>query len=224
MNAKGHVTSIIVADDHPIVLHGVVTLLNCQSDLRVIASCDNGTGVLDAIQKWSPDVAVLDIAMPGSNGLEVLAGLVRMHATTKVIFLTATARDDQLLTAIARGAKGIILKETATEDLVRCVREVAAGRSWFPADLVDAALERETGRHLQRELIEEGLTVRERQVMRLVSEGISNKEIGRRLGLSEGTIKIHLHNIYDKIGVPNRTALTAVAIAHRDQLVLSRTR
>jgi len=221
MRARRRLTSIVVADDHPIVLHGVVGLLSCQSDLSIIASCDNGMAAIDAIQRWSPDVAVLDIAMPGCSGLDVLASIAREHVATKVIFLTATARDDQLLTAIARGAKGIILKDAAPQDLVRCVREVAAGRSWFPADLVDVALERETGRRSQRELIEEGLTVRERQVMRLVSEGLSNKEIGRRLGLSEGTVKIHLHNIYDKIGVPNRTALTAVAIAHRDQLGLS---
>jgi len=213
------VTSIVVADDHPIVLHAVTGLLNSQADMKVIASCSDGTAAVDAIRKWSPDIAVLDIAMPGFSGLDVLASIAAANAATKVIFLTATAKDDQLLTALARGAKGIMLKDTALQDLVRCVREVAAGRNWFPTDVVDAALERETGRRLQRELIEEGLTARERQVMLLVSEGLSNKEIGRRLGLSEGTIKIHLHNIYEKIGVPNRTALTAVAIAHRDELV-----
>ena len=174
MRARRRLTSIVVADDHPIVLHGVVGLLSCQSDLSIIASCDNGMAAIDAIQRWSPDVAVLDIAMPGCSGLDVLASIAREHVATKVIFLTATARDDQLLTAIARGAKGIILKDAAPQDLVRCVREVAAGRSWFPADLVDVALERETGRRSQRELIEEGLTVRERQVMRLVSRKLAD--------------------------------------------------
>ena len=96
-----------------------------------------------------PDIAVLDISMPGLNGLDVLSGITSEGFSTKVIFLTAVASDSQILTAITRGAKGIMLKDTAPESLADCVRQVAAGREWFPADVVDAAIERETGRRVQ---------------------------------------------------------------------------
>jgi DNA-binding NarL/FixJ family response regulator len=208
-----------VADDHPVVLHGLGSLLAAQSDLLVVASCADGEAAVQAVQRYEPDVAVLDIAMPRLDGLDALAMIVARHAT-KVILLSATATDEQVLIAIARGAKGIMLKETAVDDLINCVREVAAGGLWLPPALVEAALERETGRRLQTDRISQSLTIREREVMKQVSEGLTNKEVASRLGLSEGTVKIHLHNIYEKVGVPNRTALTALAIAYRNQLAM----
>jgi two-component system nitrate/nitrite response regulator NarL len=209
--------SVVIADDHPVVLHGVADLLRSHADMNVVSVCSDGAAAMDAIQKFAPDVALLDFAMPGKSGLEVLSNMTATRSTTKVIFLTATATDSQLITAVACGARGIMLKDTALNDLVDCVRAVAAGGHWLPPDLLDAALRRETGRQLARELIDGVLTQREREVMRLVAEGLSNKDVGRRLNLSEGTVKIHLHNIYKKLDVPNRTVLTAVAIAHRDQ-------
>jgi RNA polymerase sigma factor (sigma-70 family) len=208
-------TSVLVADDHPVVLHGVTAMLGSQPDLTIVAACSDGASAAERIRSLTPDVAVLDIAMPKLNGLDVLSSVVADGGLTKVIFLTATATDDQLLAAVARGAKGIMLKDTVPDDLVRCVREVIGGGQWLPAEIVDAALEREIGRRLQTERITQMLTEREREVMRHVAEGLSNKEVGKRLGLSEGTVKIHLHNIYEKVGVPNRTALTALAVTHR---------
>jgi len=218
MTRVRHQLSLVVADDHPVVLHGVVALLRSCSDLKVVAVCHNGSAALEAIRKLVPDVAVLDIAMPDMNGLDVLSSLAVNGCDTKFVFLTATASDTQILAAIARGAKGIMLKDTAPSELIECVRQVGSGGSWFPPTVVDSAFERETGRRLERERIKQESTARERQVMRLVSQGLSNKEIAGQLNLTEGTIKIHLHNIYEKLGVRNRSALTAVAIAHRDQL------
>jgi len=212
-------TSIVVADDHPVVLHGVADLLRTERDLRIVAVCRDGLSAISAIRERRPDLAVLDIAMPGKSGLEVLTAIAAEGAATKVILLTATATDSQIVGAIARGVSGIILKDTAVHDLISCVREVAAGRTWLPPEIVGAALERETGREVQRDLFE-SLTDREREVMRLVAEGLSNKDVARQLNISEGTIKIHLHKIYEKLGIRNRTALAAVAIAHRDVLAL----
>ena len=217
MTQSPRYTSIVVADDHPIVLHGVADLLKSERDLRIVAVCRDGLSAISAIRERRPDLAVLDIAMPGKSGLEVLTAIAAEGAATKVIFLTATATDSQILGAIARGVSGIILKDTAPHDLIACVREVAAGKTWLPPEIVSTALERETGRRLQRGLIE-SLTDREREVMRLVAEGLSNKEVARRLKISEGTTKIHLHKIYEKLGIANRTALAAVAIAHRGPL------
>ena len=218
MKGSPRTLSIVVADDHPVVLHGIAAILQADAEMEVVAVCSDGAAAVKAIRKFTPSVAVLDVAMPGLNGLDVLAAIATDGHGTKVVLLTATATDGQILTAIARGVKGILLKDAALDDLVDCVREVAAGRNWLPSDVIDAALERETGRRWMGLRVTESLSLREREVMLLVSEGLSNKGVGRRLNLSEGTVKIHLHNIYQKVGVANRTALTGLAIAYRDQL------
>jgi len=131
--------SIVVADDHPVVLHGVAGILRAQPDMNILAACSDGTGAAQAIQQLLPDVAVLDIAMPGLDGLGVLEGVMANGLKTRIVFLTALAADDQVLAAIANGAKGVILKDAAFDSLVDCVREVAAGKQWFPVDLVESA-------------------------------------------------------------------------------------
>ena len=212
-----NVITIVVADDHPVVLHGVAGILRVQSDMNILAACSDGGSAVQAIQQLAPTVAVLDIAMPGVNGLDALSSIVESGSNTKVVFLTALATDDQILAAIANGAKGIVLKDAAFESLVDCVREVAAGKQWFPIDLVEAALRRDTEQRAESRRFVKRLTEREQQIVLLVAEGLSNKEIARRINLTEGTIKIHLHNIYDKLEVPNRTALTALAITYQHQ-------
>jgi two-component system, NarL family, nitrate/nitrite response regulator NarL len=209
--------SIVVADDHPVVLHGVAGILRTQGDMNILAACSDGASAANAIRQFAPDIAVLDIAMPDVTGLDVLSSVIASGLDTKVVFLTALATDDQILTAIANGAKGIVLKDAAFESLVACVREVAAGRQWFPVDLVETALRRDTQQRAESRRFVQRLTEREQEIVLLVAEGLSNKEIARRINLTEGTIKIHLHNIYDKLEVPNRTALTALAITYQHQ-------
>ena len=220
MKNRSRSISIVVADDHPVVLHGLADVLRSNPDMNVVALCSDGATALEAIRKWAPNVAVLDIAMPGLSGLDVLASITADGLATKVVILTATASDAQLLRAIAAGAQGIVLKEEALTELVRCIRAVAEGRPWLPSAVVNAALERETGRRSESQRLTQTLTIRERQIMVLVAEGLSNKAVGRQLELSEGTVKIHLHNIYQKLQVNNRTTLAALAIAYRDQLAV----
>ena len=210
--------SIVLADDHPVVLHGMASILRSQADMTVAALCDDGIAAAEAIRTHRPEVAVLDIGMPGLNGLEVLSSMMAEGHETKIVFLTASASDGQILTAITSGAKGIMLKDMAPDSLVDCVRQIAAGGTWFPADVVDTAMEREMGRRVESKRLVERLTTRERQVVVSLCEGNSNKQIARQLSLTEGTVKIHLHNIYGKLGVTNRTALTALVIVYRDQL------
>jgi DNA-binding NarL/FixJ family response regulator len=213
--------SVALADDHPAILLGVAELLGSYPDIKVVAACSNGTAVMQAIRQLAPTVAVLDFFMPGLNGLEVLANMSAERSVTTAVFLTATATDKQLLAAVSRGAKGIVLKEMALDELVQCVRVVAGGREWLPPSLIDAAFEREAARQSVSTHLAQSLTCRERQIVLLVAEGLSNKEICRRLGISEGTVKIHLHNVYEKVGVNNRTALAAMAVAGREELLLS---
>jgi DNA-binding NarL/FixJ family response regulator len=221
MTDRHKIISVVLADDHPAILLGVAELLRSNRDIKVAATCSNGTAAMIAIRQLAPTVAVLDFFMPGLNGLEVLANLSAERSVTRAVFLTATATDKQLLTAVSRGAKGIVLKETALDELVECIRVVAGGREWLPPSLIDAAFEREAARQSVSTHLAQSLTCRERQIVLLVAEGLSNKEMCRRLGLSEGTVKIHLHNIYEKVGVNNRTALAAMAVAGREELILS---
>jgi DNA-binding NarL/FixJ family response regulator len=203
--------SVLVAEDHPVVLHGIVSLLRSYPDITVVAECSDGHAAVKGIKEFAPDVAVLDMAMPGHGGLEVLSTIAAFASQTRVIFLTATATESQILTAIARGAKGILHKDVASDELMQSIRKVAQGNKWYSetvAEIIDRASQR-----IAQIPCREHLSVREKQVTQLASTGLSNKGIARSLYLTEGTVKVHLHNIFQKLGVPNRTALTALAIA-----------
>ena len=140
MKDQHHSISIVVADDHPVVLHGVADVLRFNSDMNVFAVCSDGATALEAIRKWSPNVAVLDIAMPGLTGLDVLATIAADGLATKVVLLAATVSDEQIARAVAGGVRGIVLKEEALTELVQCIRAVAEGRQWLPSARVNAAL------------------------------------------------------------------------------------
>ena len=144
----------------------------------------------------------------------MLNGIAADAYQTKVVFLTAAASDKELLAAIAGGAKGIVLKEFALEDLVRCIRAVASGGDWLPSDLIGAASERGNGHCLTSLRPVQSLTSREREVIPLITEGLLNKEVARRLGVSEGTVKVHLHNIFQKTGVSCARSPMFQVLAH----------
>ena len=127
--------SVVVADDHPLLRRGLVDVLQSCPALKVVGEYGDGISALEAIRELSPDVAVLDIAMPGANGLDILVTIAREGRATKVVYLTATITDDQILTAIGLGAKAILFKETAADDLVSCGMHVADGGQWFPEGL-----------------------------------------------------------------------------------------
>ena len=132
-----------------------------------------------------------------------------------VVILTAVATEDRVLAAMTRGAKGLLFKDAVPDDLVNCVREVARGKLWFPNDPVGAAREHETGRQADSKYSIGELTPRERQITLLVSDGLADKLVAERLNLAEGTVKSHLHHIYKKLGIPNRTALSVLSSTHR---------
>jgi two-component system nitrate/nitrite response regulator NarL len=212
-------TRVVIADRHPVVVHGLISLLGAESDFKVVASCYDGKKCLQAIRDLSPDIALLDIFMPGLTGLDILAAATSEHLRTRIVFLTASAEDRDLIIAAARGAYGVVLKEAAPDVLVHCLRQVAAGRRLLP--LANGELTRgqeySTG-NVAPENVLTVLTERERQIMHLVSEGLSNKEVGRQLNISDGTIKVHLHHIYQKLAISNRTALAALAFSHHDNV------
>jgi two-component system nitrate/nitrite response regulator NarL len=173
---------------------------------------------LDAIRVHRPDIAVVDVTMPGVNGLAVLGTVVDERLATRVVLLTASVTDSQILEAVTAGVHGLVLKESAPEMLVNCLRGVAAGRRWLPQEIIKPALDRELQRREEGRRFVRELTAREIDIIRLIADGLSNKAIASRLTISEGTVKIHLHHIYQKLGISNRAALAALAIVQRDQL------
>ena len=210
MNRRDHKLSVTIADDHPIVLLGLDGLLRASERFEVVSVSFNGLDALDALRNIEPDLAVLDICMPGLTGLQVLQHVEHEGLRTRIVFLTASATDDQILTAVTHGVWAIMLKEAAAE-LVNCLEDVAMGERWLPPELVSPALSREVDRLNETERLDNVLTAREREISILVADGLSNKEIARRTNIAEGTVKIHLHNAYQKLGLSNRTSLAGLA-------------
>ena len=210
--------SIVVADDHPVVLGGLVALLNQDKTFKLAVSCTNGVEAIDAIRNSKPDLALLDVNMPGLNGLQVLKILVEENLPTRVCFLAASLDDKEIVAAATGGAYGIILKESAPDTLLTCLHAIVAGEKWLPAALVEGATERVQKRHAEIAKVSKLLSAREIEIMLLVAAGLSNKGVGRQLNITEGTVKMHLHSIYQKTHVTNRTSLANFAMAYRDQL------
>lgn len=210
--------SIVVADDHPVVLGGIVSLLSEDKTFRLVASCTDSAQAIAAIRTLKPDLALLDMNMPNQNGLQVLKELVAENLPTRVIFLAASLTDKEIVAATAAGAYGIVLKESAPDMLIASLHAVAAGEKWLPADLVDGAIERIREDDAQLAAVSQLLTPREIEIMLKVAEGLTNSQVGSQLNISEGTVKMHLHSIYQKVGVSNRTSLANYAIAYRERL------
>jgi two-component system, NarL family, nitrate/nitrite response regulator NarL len=208
--------SLVIADDHPLLLEGMVRVLRAERDLNVRASCNSGGEALQAIRLHQPAVAILDVAMPDMTGLQVMAALNAERSPTKVVFLTANATDANIFSMVEGGAFGLLLKDTAIEGVVSCIRQVAGGRRSFPPDMITAALERETGRRTRLDQFVQALSAREREILPLVAKGLENKEIAHRLGLSEGTVRLHMHHIYQKTEIGSRAALIAMALAYSE--------
>jgi len=212
--AERELIRVLIADDHPILRDGLSRLLEDEGGFQVVGQASDGTEAVRLARELQPDVLLLDLAMPRVSGLETLRELSSSGAGPRVLLLTVAIEDAQIVEALQLGARGVVLKEAATELLFKAIRSVVAGQYWVGHDTVTDIM-----RHLQ-ELSGNGhrtatpaerLTPRERQVVAGVAAGESNREIAHRLGLSEITVKHHVSNIFDKLGVSNRAELAVYA-------------
>ena len=199
---------LFLADDHPIVLDGLTRVLASNTRYSVVGTAMNGDDALTAIRAKTPDVAILDIRMPGKTGLDVAAAILNEALPTRVVLLTADITDDDTLAAVRLGVHGVVLKQMAKTLLLKCIDKVHAGGRWVEQESMRRAFEN----FLKRESTAEAapaseLTSAETRVVELVITGARNKEIAERLGLSESTVKNHLHSIYLKLNLDSRRQL-----------------
>lgn len=207
--------NLVLCDDHPIVLAGLESLFRMEQDFQVLARCINGEEALAAVRQHNPDILILDLHIPGGDGLEILRGLRREKLTAKAVMLAAELEEDEIVEALRLGVRGVVLKEQAPQLLVECIRKVNAGEQWIDKQLSNLALEallrRETAGRARSSI----LSPRETEIVRMVAGGLGNRELSERLGVSEGTVKIHLHNIYKKLKVHSRLELVLHAQANK---------
>jgi len=204
----------MIADRHPVMLQGLSNVLGAERDFSVVARCVDGASCIEAIRIFVPDIAILDIAMPDISGQEILAIANSEKLATRFVFFTAFVEDRNLMMLAAAGACDVISKDAGPEDLVQTLRQIAEGPRMLALSSSNEAVSRAQSAMTDKILMT--LTERERQIMCLVSEGLSNKEIGRRLDISDGTIKVHLHHVFQKLEISNRTVLAALSISQSD--------
>jgi DNA-binding NarL/FixJ family response regulator len=202
---------LVLVDDHPIVLHGLEQLFERAGDFEVVAACRDGAEALAAVRRGGVDVMVLDLRMPGQSGIDVLRAIQDEKIACRVVLLTAALRDAEAAEVVKLGAKGLVLKESAPEVLMAAVRKVHQGEQWFDRAMITRAFDRAVRSGTPSTASGAALTPRELEIVRMVAQGMRNREIGQRLFISEGTVKIHLHNTYEKLGVDGRLELLLYA-------------
>jgi DNA-binding NarL/FixJ family response regulator len=194
------VIRVVIVDDHAVVRRGLVQLCAAAEDLEVVADVGDGEEAVAAVDRLDPDVVLMDLSMPGIDGVEATRRIQQGHPGVRVVILTSFSDQARILDAIAAGAAGYLLKDAEPDELLRGVRAAATGDAPFSPKAAKALLTLGARRSAGAEL-----TSRELEVLECVAEGLSNKLIARRLGISEKTVKTHLTSVFQRIGVTDRT-------------------
>jgi len=216
MTKAKQVIRILVADDHAIFRDGLRKLLEGADDVQIVGEASNGVECTKMLGKLKPDILLLDLRMPEKDGLGVLEEVNFDTTQTRVIVLTAAEDDRDVVRAMRLGARGVVLKQSASDLLLKSIRKVSEGEIWLDnrmtAEVIDAFKKSsESGQRREKPLLSD----REKEIVQLVAQGFRNREIGEKLFISEQTVKNHLHNIFDKLGVSDRLELALYAIHHR---------
>ena len=205
---------IVLADDHPVVLAGLADLFAAEPDINVVARCRTSDEALEAVGKHRPDVVVLDFRMPGISPRDLLRAMAETRLPTAVAIYTAAINTSEMLEAVRLGVRGVVLKEMPPRLLVECVRAVHAGGYWLEKNLTAQALETVLRQQAGARRVGDLLTDREIEITCAVATGLRNRAIADRFNISEGTVKVHLHNIYQKLALDGRHALAMYAREH----------
>lgn len=196
-------TRLLIADDHAIVLTGLTAILRLEDDIEIVATAENGREAVERFRETRPDVALLDLRMPGMDGVEASRKILGEFPDARILILTTFESEEDIHRALQTGVKGYMLKESKRPELIAAVRAVEAGNQWIPPMIARLAKERAR---------QPDLSHRQVEVLDLVTKGLSNKEIAKILGFSEDGAKQHLRQIYQKLGVSTRAEATAEAL------------
>jgi DNA-binding NarL/FixJ family response regulator len=201
---------MVIADDHPLVLGGLDALLKAHPEFTVVDRCSTGAQTVAAARGHRPDLILIDLHMPDMDGFAVVRSLQDLDPAPKFV-LTAQIHEDQLIESLQLGIRGVVLKEMAPKLLVQCLQRVNAGGQWIEKESASRAMTKLVRREAKARELATLLTPREMEVTRLVARGSTNKEVAAALFIAEGTVKIHLHNIYEKTNVSRRAELVRFA-------------
>ncbi len=196
---------IHIVDDHPVVLAGLSSMLDAQSGIEVVGSSFSGNEAVELLRQTPADVVLLDLRMPGMNGIDTLHAFKRAGLHVSVIVFTSHETDEDIYRAVQAGAHGYILKDIPQSDMIEAIRAVSGGKRYFPRHIASRLAERMTRTNL---------TARELEVLQMLARGLTNKEIGRVLEISSNTVRVHVNSIIEKLEVSDRTEAATVAI-HR---------
>jgi len=196
-------TKVLVADDHLVLRLGLVTLINDQPDLQVVGQAGSGQELLTLFRTQKPDIVVMDLRMPGLSGADTIAGLVQEDPNARILVLTIHKGDDAVYTALRAGARGYLLKDVSSQEVVAAIRAVAAGEQCIPPMIAARLAER---------MLKGDLTAGEMDVLRLIGQGLSNKEIGDRLHIAPDTAKKRISALLAKLGTSDRTRAVTLAL------------
>ena len=202
---------ILVADDHPVVRDGIVSLVEVEKDMCVVAHAGDGVEAVKLATKLLPDIILLDLRMPRMDGLEVITQLQSLHVPSKVIVLTTFDSEQDVHLALKAGARSYLLKDTPRPVLLDTIRQVHGGKTCIPPRI---------GQKLVENMSRPVLSARELDILKLVAEGKSNKDIGDQLGIAQGTVKTHVKSLLKKLQAPGRTAAVREAV-HRGLVQLA---
>lgn len=196
---------LMVVDDHPAFRHGIVGLLNCVADMRVIAEANDGPEALALFRLNRPDVVLMDLRLPGMSGVDVTLALREEAPECRIVVITTYDGDEDIYRALQSGAQSYLLKDMSFEEMAEIIRSVHLGRPQLPTTVAGRLAER---------LRRPELTSREHEVLHMLVRGRSNKEISSSLGVSESTVKSHLKALFSKLGVRDRTQAAVSALQH----------
>ncbi len=205
---------VLIADDHPVVRHGLRAFLQLQGDLDIVGEAGNGLEAVAQVEKHRPDVVLLDLVMPRMDGIDAIRQIRQASPSTKVIVLTTFADDEKVFPAVKAGAAGYLLKDVEPRDLAEAIRTVNRGEGLLHPRIASKLMHEFAGEQERTDTIE-ALTEREMDVLRLIAQGKSNREIAREFVLSEKTVKTHVSNILAKLRLADRTQAALYAVRNR---------
>lgn len=194
---------ILIVDDHPVVRIGLASMLGTQTGLAVVGSTSSGEEALKVLQRKGVDVLLLDLRMPGMNGIEVLRAVSRLPRSPRVIVLTSFDTDEDIYRAVQAGAQGYVLKDTPQQEIVEAITAVHHGQRYIPRHIASRLAER---------MMRANLTSRELEILSMLAKGLTNKEIATALDISDNTVRNHVMSIIDKLEVSDRTEAATAAI------------